>query len=103
MHSSSTEHGTVKSYILGLILSLMLTGAAYFIVSERLLAGWPLVLTAAGLGCLQAIIQLLLFLHLGEEGKPHWNLLVFLFMALVLLMVVFGSLWIMYHLNYQMM
>jgi heme/copper-type cytochrome/quinol oxidase subunit 4 len=43
-----------------------------------------------------------LFLHLGNEAKPRLKLLVFGFMALVVMILVFGSLWIMYSLNYRM-
>jgi cytochrome o ubiquinol oxidase operon protein cyoD len=46
------------------------------------------------------VVQLHYFFHLGQESKPRWNLLMFLFMALVLVVVVFGSLWIMYSLEH---
>jgi cytochrome o ubiquinol oxidase subunit IV len=43
------------------------------------------------------------FLHLGRETRPRWKLAVFLFMLGVILILVFGSLWIMTNLNYRMM
>jgi cytochrome o ubiquinol oxidase operon protein cyoD len=48
------------------------------------------------------MVQLVFFLHLGGEGKPRWRLTAFLFMLLVLVILVFGSLWIMYNLDYHM-
>jgi cytochrome o ubiquinol oxidase operon protein cyoD len=98
-----TEHGTFKAYVLGFILSILLTVAAYLVVAEQLLAGWTLVFAIIGLAIAQMFVQLLLFLHLGKESKPRWNLLIFLFMALVVVILVFGSLWIMYNLNYRVM
>lgn len=96
-------HGTLTSYVIGFILSILLTGAAYLIVGEHLLSGRFLVLVVAGLGIAQAIIQLLFFLHLGKESKPQWNMFVFFAMVFVLIVVVFGSVWIMNDLNSRMM
>jgi cytochrome o ubiquinol oxidase operon protein cyoD len=42
------------------------------------------------------------FLHLGRESKPRWNLNALLFAVLVVVIIVFGSLWIMHNLNYHM-
>lgn len=98
-----TEHGSIKSYILGFVLSLLFTFASYFLVDLHLLEGAGLVIAITIFALLQAVVQLVLFLHLGTESKPRWNLLVFLFMALVLAVIVFGSIWIMYNLNYRMM
>jgi cytochrome o ubiquinol oxidase operon protein cyoD len=98
-----TEHGSVKTYILGLVLSVVLTMGSYFFVSESWLSGKVLIATITALGIAQALIQLVLFLHLGKEEKPRLNLAVFLFMALVLVIIVLGSLWIMENLNYRVM
>jgi cytochrome o ubiquinol oxidase subunit IV len=106
-HHHSTEemhpHGNINSYVLGFILSIVLTLVAYFLVSQGILHGWPLNLAIVLLGIGQTWVQLRLFLHLGEEAWPKWNLLAFLFMALVVLIVVVGSLWIMSHLNERVM
>jgi cytochrome o ubiquinol oxidase operon protein cyoD len=97
------QHSTLKSYLIGFGLSLVFTLAAYFLVSEHLLNGWALGASIGVLALLQAAVQLLYFLHLGKEGKPHWNTLVFVFMFLVLLIIILGSLWIMYSLDYRVM
>jgi cytochrome o ubiquinol oxidase subunit IV len=92
-----------KSYLFGFLLSILLTGAAYLIVTKQLLSGSQLSLAVIGLCLIQAVIQFRLFLHLGTESKPHWNLIFFLFMLFVLAILLFGSLWIMHNLNYQVM
>ncbi|HAB98272.1 MAG TPA: cytochrome o ubiquinol oxidase subunit IV [Parachlamydiales bacterium] len=99
----SVEYGTARSYALGFFLSALLVLAAYFVTSERLLSGLALGLVVSALGLAQAILQLVLFLNLFREAKPRWNILVFFFMVLVVLILVLGSLWIMNHLNYNMM
>ena len=92
-----------KPLILGFILSILLTFASYLIVTENYLTGKTLLLAILGLCCIQALVQLVLFLHLGLESKPRWNLIIFLFLVLLIVVVIGGSLWIMYNLNYNMM
>lgn len=96
------KQGTLSSYLLGFVLSLLLTGTAYIVVTRHLFDGAGLVLVVIVLALVQALTQLLLFLHLGQETKPRWKLGVFLFMLLVLIILVGGSLWIMQNLNYNM-
>jgi cytochrome o ubiquinol oxidase subunit IV len=95
--------GSIKTYVVGLIVCVVLTLVPYYIVVHHLLVGWPLIASVVGLGSLQALIQLILFLHLGDEDKPRWNLMAFLFMALVLVIIVYGSLWIMENLEERTM
>lgn len=96
-------HGTYKAYLIGFIASLLLTAASFYIVLDRLFSGPILVYAILGLGFIQAVVQLLFFLHLGQEAKPRWETVVFLFMVMVLLIIVLGSLWIMYDLNDRVM
>ncbi|HXF28685.1 MAG TPA: cytochrome o ubiquinol oxidase subunit IV [Chlamydiales bacterium] len=101
-HATIAAHTTLKSYLIGLVISLILTLASYFVVTEQLFTRDVIIYTICGFGFVQALVQLYYFLHLGQESKPHWNMIVFLFMAMVLAIVVVGSLWIMNHLNYNM-
>jgi cytochrome o ubiquinol oxidase operon protein cyoD len=100
---SKTGAGTLVSYVLGFAISIVLTLTAYFLVTERLLVDGLLIAAIVGLGIVQMIVQLLFFLHLGSEVKPRWNIMAFLFMILVVLLLVIGSLWIMYNLDERVM
>ncbi len=95
-------HATYGSYATGFILSIVLTLIPFAIVLNEWLRGWSLVLCLMFFAVLQLMVQLQFFIHLGHDPKPRWNKLVFVFMALVLLIVVLGSLWIMKNLNYHM-
>lgn len=94
---------TIKNYTIGFVLSLALTLAAYFAVVNELASGLTLLLILGGLAIAQMIVQLIYFLHLGEEMRPRYRLASFLFMAGILLIIVVGSIWIMHHLDYNMM
>lgn len=98
----------VYKYIVGFSLSLLLTLAAFGLVmryGDSGLAEMPsyLLPSIVLLAVVQLIVQLYYFLHLGGEKRPRWNLSVFLFMLISLLIVVLGSLWIMKNLDYNMM
>lgn len=96
-------HGTLKSYLIGITASILLTAASFALVSMELLTGQTLIYTIAALAIVQAIFQLLFFLHVGKEDDPRWETLVFCFMVLILLIIAVGSLWIMNDLNERLM
>jgi cytochrome o ubiquinol oxidase operon protein cyoD len=93
---------TIWLYVTGFILAVGLTILAYLMVTDYWLVGNTLIFSAMGLALVQLVVQLVFFLHLGRESKPRWNLSIFFFTILVLLVIVGGSLWIMYNLNYNM-
>lgn len=92
-----------RAYAIGFLLSCVLTLASYFSVQRAWLTGKSLVFTIIGFGLIQAWIQLIYFLHLNKESKPRLHLFVFLFMALVAIILVGGSLWIVFNLDYRTM
>jgi len=96
-------HGTLKSYVIGFVASILLTAVSFFIVMTRALSGPILIFIIIGLALAQAIVQLLFFLHVGQEAKPRWETVVFYFMVMVLLIIAGGSLWIMYDLDDRLM
>lgn len=101
------KHGWNRSFkplIWGFFLSLMLILISYFATtSTSFLKGRGVISIIIGCALFQALVQLLFFLHLGIESKPRWNLMTFLFLLLVIVVLVGGSLWIMHNLDYNMM
>ena len=97
------NNSPLVSYVVGFILSIVLTFVAYILVVNHILEGALLVAAIIALAIVQLFVQLFFFLHLGKESKPRWNLLMFSFALLVVVIVVFGSLWIMNNLDYNMM
>jgi len=98
-----SDHGTVKSYIIGFIISLVLTIIPFVIVYEHLLSTKASYIAIGLFALAQLFIQLVFFLHLSFKSNARWNLSVFIFTLLVVLILVMGSLWIMINLNYFMM
>lgn len=97
-------HGTLKSYAIGFLSSLLLTAISFGLVVSGQLQAATLTYTLIVLAVVQAIIQLLYFLHVGqEEARPRWATITFCFTVLILLAFVIGSLWVMNDLNSRMM
>jgi cytochrome o ubiquinol oxidase operon protein cyoD len=96
------EEGTLVSYTAGYLISVVVTLIAYELVSRHAFTRYPLEGVVSGLAIVQFFVQLVLFLHIGKELRPRWKLLVFCFMIMVVLIIVFGSLWIMSNLNTRM-
>ncbi len=95
-------YGTQRSYSIGFLFSLALTVEAYLLVRGHTFpSDWTVVIVLA-LAIVQLLVQLFYFLHFDRAAKASWNIVAFLFMALVISIIVFGSLWIMQNLNYRM-
>ncbi len=93
---------SAKPYFIGFGASLAVTLVAYSAITHHWFNRHGLVILIIGLALLQFVVQLVYFLHLGKESKPRWKQLVFWMMIIVVLIIVFGSLWIMNNLNYHM-
>lgn len=94
-------HTSAKPYFVGFLLSLVLTLISFSLVHRGLFNGWALLAILSILAVVQLMIQLIYFLHLREEKAPHWQNITFLFAAVVVIILVFGTLWIMKNLNYH--
>lgn len=97
------DHGTVRSYVTGFILSLLFTFTPYYMVVNQTVKGSFLLASIMGFAVLQLIIQVVFFLHLGRGPKPKWNLYFFISTVGIILIVVGGSVFIINNLIYNML
>ncbi|MCY3975057.1 MAG: hypothetical protein OXF02_05905 [Simkaniaceae bacterium] len=88
--------------IIGTVLSVPLLFATHTVVTRHLIHRGLIGILAVA-GSLQAVIQLVCFLRIGWEERPYRNLWMFLFMAVLIAILVAGSMWIMHHLAYNTM
>lgn len=93
----------IRRYVIGFVTALVLTVGAFSLVMNHVLTGGGLIAVLVVLALIQLGVQLVFFLHLGQEAKPRWQLTAFLFTVVMVSVIVAGSLWIMYHMNYNMM
>lgn len=97
------SHGSVKSYLVGLALSLVLTFIPFGLVMGGALGGTSVVVVIAVTAVLQILVQLICFMHLDGESEGGWTLTSLVFTGLIVAIVVVGSLWIMHHLHHNVM
>lgn len=102
-HLNGGSQKTIARYLTGYILSVILTVAAFLIVEKQWLAGEMAFAALAALAVVQFIVQVICFLRLNTQTEDdRWNFIAFLFTLLIIAIVITGSLWIMYNLNYYM-
>jgi len=51
----------------------------------------------------QILVHTVCFLHVNTQAQGGWTLIAYVFTAVIVLITIAGSLWIMYHLNSNMM
>lgn len=98
-----SHHGEARGYVTGFILSFVLTVIAYLLAVRPSLPRISLLIILGLLAIIQFIVQLVYFFHIASETRPRWRLKVFGFMALIVIILVAGSIWIMSNLNYHLM
>lgn len=102
-HGSGEAVGHVKDYIIGLILSIVLTALPFAMVMGEL--GSPSLQVAVILVCCiaQILVQMVFFLHMNMSSSQVWNSASAIYTVVILLVIVIGSMWIFEHLNHNMM
>jgi cytochrome o ubiquinol oxidase subunit IV len=95
--------GTKRSYRIGFLLSVVLTIIAFAVVLYGHLPRSLIVPCIVAAAAAQILVHLSYFLHLSAAPEQRWNLLAIAFTALIIGILLGGSLWIMYRLHEQMM
>ena len=90
-------------YCLGYISCVLLTMFAYLIANLNYYHNWAIISGIGLLAFIQFIVQMIFFLHLSNSKKDRLKLYIFLSMAVIVMILVIGSVWIMNNLNARMM
>ena len=102
-HELPSLGAELRQYVLGLVLSVVLTAAAFLSVGTHLIYGPGIVMAIVVFGLAQVGIHLVFFLHLTTAPDNANNALALAFGFLIVCLIVFGSIWIMFHMNHNMM
>ena len=101
------EHGQGQGspglYLTGFGLSVVLTAVPFLLVMQHRLQAPVLTGLIVASAVMQIGVQLVFFLHLNGSSAQRWNLLALVYTLILLVMLVGLSVWIMAHLNYNMM
>ena len=100
---SGASHGSVGSYLFGFIASLVLTAIPFALVMTHAMPAHTLIPVIVVIGVVQIIVHLIYFLHMNTSSTQSWNNLAFFFTLVILGILIIGTLWVMYHMNANMM
>ena len=97
------NHGSVKSYMIGFVLSIILTAIPFGLVMYPSLPKNLTVLIVVAMAVIQVVVHLVYFLHMDRSKEQRSNVSTFLFTAMVIALLVGLSLWIMFNIHIEMM
>lgn len=97
------SHGSLRSYLIGFGLSVVLTAIPFWLVmsgtfAPQLTGGLIMAFAVA-----QIVVHMIFFLHMNTKSEGGWTILALIFTLILVAIALSGSLWVMYHLNTNMM
>jgi cytochrome o ubiquinol oxidase operon protein cyoD len=101
---SGAAHLTLRGYATGFIAAVVLTAIPFLLVMGKTFNSSSI--TAAvilAFAAVQIVVHMVYFLHMNPKSEGGWNLLALLFTIMLVVIALSGSLWVMYHLNNNMM
>ena len=91
------------AYVIGLALALILTGVSFWVASTGVLWGPGVAAGLVVLAIAQMGVHLVFFLHITSGPDNTNNVLALAFGVLIVFLVMIGTIWIMSHMNANMM
>ena len=97
-------HGSFRSYMIGFVLSVILTVIPFYIVMgdalDNKLLAVGIIFT---LGAAQMMVHIYYFLHVTSRAEEGWLAMSLTFTVVLVVIVLVGSIWVMFHLEENMM
>ncbi|MFL6585834.1 MAG: cytochrome o ubiquinol oxidase subunit IV [Luteimonas sp.] len=97
-------HGSMRDYVIGFVLSVILTVIPFWLVMGEVLESrvWTVALIML-FGAIQIVVHMVYFLHMNRKSEGGWILMSLLFTGIIIVIALVGSLWVMHHLDANMM
>jgi cytochrome o ubiquinol oxidase operon protein cyoD len=102
-HDHMEAHGSFKDYTIGFILSVILTAIPFWLVMTHQLAPGTTKAVILGFAAVQLVVHMVYFLHMNSKSEGGWNMMATILTIILLFIVMTGSIWVMYHMNANMM
>lgn len=96
-------HGSLRDYVIGFVLSVVLTAIPFWLVMARPLSGETTALLIMAFAVVQVVVHMIYFLHMNGKVEGGWTMTALVFTIIIVVIMMAGSLWVMYHLNTNMM
>ena len=103
-HDEGMPHVSFKGYMTGFILSVFLTAIPFWLVMSKAIPNNKITtIIVLAFAVIQLLVHMVYFLHLNTSSEGGWNMLALIFTFMLLVIMFSGSLWVMYHMNANMM
>lgn len=103
-HDHDDLHVTMGDYVKGFILAVILTAIPFYLVMNNVITDRSTAVAVLGLfAIVQVLVHMVYFLHMNARGEGGWTMMALIFTLVLVVITLSGSLWIMYHLNANMM
>lgn len=97
-------HGTLQDYLTGFILSVILTAIPFWLVMGDV--SWSkqtIAFVIVAFAAVQMVVHMVYFLHMTPKSEDGWTLTSLVFTLILVVITLAGSLWVMYHMDSNMM
>jgi cytochrome o ubiquinol oxidase operon protein cyoD len=103
-HGDTGSHSTLKGYVTGFVLAVVLTVIPFWLVMAKVFDKPNVTaIVILAFAAVQIVVHMVYFLHMNSKLEGGWSLLALLFTLMLLVIMLAGSIWVMYHLNANMM
>lgn len=103
-HDDGAPHVTLREYATGFVLSVILTAIPFWLVMNKVIENRTVaVLVLGGLAVAQILVHMVYFLHMNGKIEGGWTMLSTIFTVVFVGIAIAGTLWVMYHMNANMM
>jgi cytochrome o ubiquinol oxidase operon protein cyoD len=98
------SHSTFKGYMTGFVLAVILTVIPFWLVMAKVFPNSSTTaLVVLGIAAVQIVVHMIYFLHMDTRSEGGWTMLALVFTVVLLVIMLAGSIWVMYNLNTNMM
>ena len=102
-HDAHAVHYSTKDYTIGFVLAVILTVIPFWLVMGNVLAPEMTRFVIMGFAAVQVVVHMIYFLHLNSKSEGGWNMMALILTIVLLGIILAGSIWVMYHMNANMM
>ena len=103
-HDDNAPHSTFKGYMTGFILSVVLTAIPFWLVMGKVFdKSSTTALVILAFAAVQIVVHMIYFLHMNTKAEGGWSMLALVFTLVLVVITLAGSIWVMFHLNNNMM
>ena len=102
-HEIEMPHASMRDYVIGFTLSVILTAIPFWLVMTMPLSAGATGAIIMAFAVVQIIVHMVYFLHMTPKAEGGWSLTSLVFTIIVVVIMLAGSLWVMHHLNTNMM